>query len=164
MREPGAYEVVGTYVGDPRTPYTTNEPIVPVKSDPIRITVLPRTKQEMSDYIKGLTNQIATHMAGQTNQYRGAHYEELQKLWEKLTYTCSPEIVPTLLRNWDDFNADPNIYAIWIPRALLFYVPHTEAIRKAIVEAAAKRDSNSMNPLLVAYDRNSEGIKTITPP
>jgi len=46
ITEPGRYKVMGVYEYDPG--YST--------SDPISITVLPRTKAEMHDYIQGFTN------------------------------------------------------------------------------------------------------------
>ena len=75
MNEPGRCEVMGVYSDDPG--HST--------SDPITITVLPRTEAEMHDYIQELTNN-----AGPSGMS-----EDLVK---KLMYTCSPEIVPILLK------------------------------------------------------------------
>ena len=97
INEPGRYDVVGTYPGNDRN----LDPGPPVISDPISITVLPRTKEEMEDYIHGLSNQIAARLAipaDKKDRAPGLPDPDLERLLLKIAYTCSPEIVPTLIR------------------------------------------------------------------
>jgi hypothetical protein len=143
IKEPGQYEVVGIYARDDYR----NDPIVPVKSDPISITVLPRSKEEMNDYIQGLTHQLGA--------------EDSVK---KLMYTCSPASISTLLSILCQPNAGNGNERFWATAALEDYMPRTEESRKAILEAATKYrflNGNGFEQVLMAYDFNNKEMKPI---
>jgi hypothetical protein len=59
----------------------------------------------------------------------------LDQLLEKLTYTCDPQIVPTLLNTM----YLPGHGGFWESEALTFYVPHAEEVGKAIIATATVR-------------------------
>jgi hypothetical protein len=141
IKEPGRYEVAGIYGYDPG--YDPGYG----KSDPISITVLPRTKEEMDDYIMGLTNNVGP--PGMS--------EDLVK---KLMYTCSPEIVPILLKAMSTEGGNAKF---WATAALADYVPHTEESRKAILEAATKYGLNGtgLEQVLLAHEFDNKQMKPI---
>ena len=87
MNEPGGYEVRGAFVEG----FFSTNPVVRVRAGPISITVLPRTQEEMHEYIKGLTNQIAARLPIQPRQNGGRYDPVLNNLLEDLMYTCSPK-------------------------------------------------------------------------
>jgi hypothetical protein len=137
IKEPGRYKVMGVYGYDPG--YSTSEPI--------SITVLPRTKAEMHDYIQGLTNN-----AGPPG---------MSEDWvKKLMYTCSPEIVPILLKVMSTEGGNAKF---WATAALADYVPHTEGSRKAIIEAATKDGLNGtgLEQVLLAHEFDNKEMKPV---
>ena len=155
IQEPGQYEVTGTYEADPGS----------ANSDPISITVLPRTQEEMDDYIRGLTNRIAARLADLA-AYQAGHASgltpgladaELRSAMMSLMYTGSAEGIPMLLRIL--FESSDNF---WATVALEDYVPHTDAVRKALLEAAARQGLNSsLGNVLQAYDFDQQEMKPI---
>jgi hypothetical protein len=153
IREPGQYEVTGAYLGNQ---YTDN-PITLATSRSINITVLPRAKEEMDDYVKGLTNQIAAHLPIK----RGEHSEYdsvLEELMAKLAYAGSPESLPTLLTMVCE-DAHQSLGAV---ASLLYYVPRTDETRKAILQTAATNPLNNlMEEILEDYDFNHDQLKPI---
>ncbi len=178
LKEPGRYEVVGTYLGNPiaeqrsllaaelsfkaatlASPFPGSH-IAPVSAAPISITVLPRTKMEMQDYIQGLTNQVAARLALRAGKKAGWLDAELRPLVMKLMYTCRPEIVPTLLRT---MYADDSV-GQWpdASEALLSYAPHTAETRRAILQAATNNGlSMKMMGLILNYDFDGNDLKPI---
>jgi hypothetical protein len=87
---------------------------------------------------------------------------ELEALLFKLAYTCSPEIVPTLIRT--TYEAGPGIgdFGHYEREALLYYVPRTEEIRQTISAAIARYGSiGNMEYLLQDYGFNHEELKAI---
>ncbi len=136
VKEPGRYEVAGTYIGETYTdPQSARPPTDPIRSDSITITVLPRSDKEMDEYISSLANQIASLTP--ITSYHGASEPtpDLDRLVMKLIWTCSPKIVPTLLKTmWQPGHSD-----FWEDQAFVYYVPHSEEVRRAIVEAAMER-------------------------
>ena len=137
IKEPGRYEVMGVYGDDPGYP----------TSDSISITVLPRTEAEMHDYIQGLTNNVGP---------RGMS-EDLVK---RLMYTYSPEIVPILLKVMSTEGGNAKF---WATAALADYVPHTEEIRKAILEATTRYGLNGtgLEQVLLAHEFDKEKMKPV---
>ena len=137
MNAPGRYEVTGVYSDDPG--HST--------SDPITITVLPRTEAEMHDYIQELTNNVGP--SGMS--------EDLVK---KLMYTCSPEIVPILLKvmSTEEGNAK-----FWATAGLADYVPHSQEARKAILDAAIKYGLNGtgLEQVLLDHEFGNEEVKPV---
>lgn len=160
IQEPGQYEITGTYVTGT---YEANPGSA--SSDPIRITVLPRTMEEMHDYIRGLTNRVAGRLADLA-AYQAGHPggltpgladAELRSAMMSLMYTGSAEGIPALLRilfeSGDSF---------WATAALEDYVPHTDATRKALLEAAARHGLNSsLGNVLQAYDFDQQEMKPV---
>ena len=148
MKEAGGYEVRGAFVAR----FFSTNPVAPVKAEPIRITVLPRTQEEMHDYVRGLTNQIAARLPIQPGQNGGRYDPVLNDLLEKLMYSCSPEMVPTLLGVLYEPGPAGN-HTDLATEGLLNYAPQTEDTGKAIFEAAAKQGLNeNMNYLFWFYD------------
>jgi hypothetical protein len=137
IKEPGRYEVMGIYGYDPGYP----------TSDPISITVLPRTESEMHDYIQGLTNNVEP--SGMS-----------EDLVRKLMYTCSPEIVPILLKVMSAAGGNAKF---WATAALADYVPHTEESRKTILEAATKYGLNGtgLEQVLLAHEFDNQELKPV---
>jgi hypothetical protein len=137
IKEPGQYEVTGVYSDAPGN----------ATSDPISITVLPRTKAEMHDYIQELTNN-----AGPSGMS-----EDLVK---KLMYTCSPEITPILLKVMSTEGGNAKF---WATAALADYVPHTEENRKAILDAATKYGLNGtgLEQVLLAHEFGNKEVKPV---
>ena len=131
VKEPGRYVVVGTY---PSESYSTN--YITVRSDPLTVTVLPRTAQEMDAYIADLTNQLEAKLTGKVNpvenQSRPAD-PAINELVTKLMFTCNPKIVPSLLKSMCDYGSGGGF---WEQEAITFYVPHSEETRQAIFAAA----------------------------
>ena len=118
VKHPGKYTVTGTYRGDN---WGMN-----VESAPIKITILPRTESEMDAYIRSLEKKLtATDAADEVHR---------APILMKLAFTCSPKIVPIMLKA---MYASNNNY--WPAQALGVYVPHTVATRQAIVGMAFQR-------------------------
>jgi len=155
IKEPGRYEVVGI---DHVIAYP-NKPVTPVRSAPISITVLPRTKAEMEAYINGLTNQVEERLSNRAVTNRMPLVFAVEDSLVKMMYTCSPEIIPTLLHAMSAH--EPGVASdaggYWAPAALMYYMPRTEATWKTIFEAAAK--NNVMNELLLDYEFSDKEIK-----
>ena len=137
VKEPGRYTVVGNYCSDL---YSTNS--IVVKSEPITITVLTRTPAEMDAYIDDLSNKLAaipsvrlitsTHMPEKIRVTNSVPDPATDALVMKLMYTCSPKIVPTLLKTM----CEPASSGFWESEALLYYVPRSEEIKKALLKTA----------------------------
>ena len=141
IKEPGHYTVVGTYFGEPfRDP-----PDQAVSSKPITLNIQPRTAQEMDAYISDLANQIAAipparfvtsrRMPESVLVTNSVFDSRLDRLAERLAYTCSPKVVPILL----DAIYKPASSGFWEAEALLAYVPRSEETKRAIVATARER-------------------------
>ena len=156
IKAPGRYEVTGSYHTDTDFPrFRTNRGTL--VAAPISIMVLPRTQEEMDGYIKGLTNQIAAALAGKPPADQG-----LEELMEKLMYTCSPEIVPTVLRTMNEAGSKVDLDDFGVREALLCYVPHTEETVNAVIAEAFKPDMNwKRYYLLKDYDISHDQMKQI---
>ena len=99
VKEAGQYEVVGASFNSSGQAY--------VVSLPISITVLPRTIREMDDYVRTLTNQVAARLTVLKGANRAPRVDPvLEELLMKLTFTCSPDIVPTMLRSFYEAGAN----------------------------------------------------------
>ncbi|MGD1085162.1 MAG: HEAT repeat domain-containing protein, partial [Verrucomicrobiota bacterium] len=156
IKEAGRYDVVGNYLQQP-----LGNPIVLASSAPIRITVSPRTKEEMDDYVKGLTNQIAARLPFQAGGNGGQYDFVLEDSMRKLAYSCSPGGVPTLLTVINEYS-EYCPQAVWGQEALLYYVPHTEETRKSILQSAARNGLNDlMEHILQHYELNHAEWKPI---
>ena len=161
IREPGRYEVIGDYNADA---YGMGKGTL--KSAPLEIIVQPRTPAEMGAYVRGLTNQIASRLAGLAAE-RAAHPGglpsrppdmALRQAVMKLMYTGAAEGVPTLLQVL--YEGDESFWAV---AALADYVPHTAATRQALLEAAGRRGLNgSMERVLAAHEFEPGELKPVT--
>ena len=142
LTRPGQYTVTGTYYGE-------HESQAGVKSDPITVTVLPRTDLEMNAYIGSLTNQL-TGTDGMDSRQRDS-------ILMKLAFTCSPNIVPFMLKEM--YASDNNF---WATEALVVYVPHSDATRKEIVETALQHGlAEGMDYVLNQYGCTAEERQAI---
>jgi hypothetical protein len=164
VKAPGRYTVTGIYLGNP----FSSRPGEAVGSDPMPITVLPRTAEEMDAYISDLTNQIAaippsrfvtsTRMPENVLVTDSVVDPGLENLVMKLTYTCSPKIVPILLETM----YEPASGGFWEAEALLFYLPRTDETRKAILETATRRGlASSTEYVRKQYDCTKEEMKRV---
>jgi hypothetical protein len=171
IKGPGRYDVTGTYHAEvvSNNPAVSSGPFIssiPIASTPIAVNVLPRTEAEMDAYISDLTNQFASLSPKQIYPY-GPYSPgsigptpELDELLEKLTYTCNPKIVPTLLNTM----YLPGHGGFWESEAILGYVPRSEEIRKALIEAAAKRGlgpNGTISYMLRDYACTKEEMKPL---
>ena len=151
ITEPGTYTVVGGYNEEG----STNGFKRP--SAPITIKVLPRTEEEMDAYISDLTNRIAAIVPKSDSRNVWAP-QGLNDLVMKLMYTGSPKIVPTLLDTMCRFPQGD----FWEIEALLFYVPHTPEVRKAILATAMTRGFvPEMSSLFYQYDFTAEEMEPL---
>ena len=128
IEAPGRYEVVGDY----------GEDAAALRSAPITIVVLPRTQQEMADYINGLTNQVAAQFAPAKGSSAGVSPD----LVMRLMYTGSPKIVPALLQVLVQTNTPRGNAQFWATAALADYVPHNREFQAAILGAAGSYGLN----------------------
>jgi hypothetical protein len=161
IHEPGRYEVSGTYYAN--TPSQA-------RAAPLAITVLPRTKEEMDDYITGLTNQVMALLAKERPKNRPPS-SDVTDLVMKLMYTCDPGIVPALLRVLHEDG--PEILkdgsttirgneGFYVNEALLYYVPHSEKVGDALVEAATRNGSiGNLDGLLRQYEFDKAKLKPL---
>jgi len=143
VKSPGRYAVVGTY---PSELYSTN--YTTTASDPITVTVLPRTPAEMDAYINDLSSQIDARLTGKANGAASRPPDQaLNELVMKLMFTCSPAAVPSLLKAM----YQPS-QGFWESEALLFYVPRTEEVKQAVIATASNLGlANGMQQVLSAY-------------
>jgi hypothetical protein len=159
VKEPGSYVVVGTY---PSESYSTN--YITVRSDPLTVTVLPRTAQEMDAYIADLTNQLETKLTGKVNPVANESRPPdpaMNGLVTKLMFTCSPKIVPSLLKSMCDYGSGGGF---WEDEAITYYVPHSEETKQAILAAANAWGLGrnwSLTSLLREYDFTKVEMKPL---
>ncbi|MGD1084031.1 MAG: HEAT repeat domain-containing protein [Verrucomicrobiota bacterium] len=185
IKEPGRYEVAGTwYLGASGGTTVLSRLILrragaelagnvgasggtTLTSAPITITVSPRSKEEMDDYVTGLTNQIAARLVPRAVNSATQYDPDLERLLLKLAYTGSPELLPALLRSI----YGPANEGVWVDEMLMYYLPRTEETGKAIFEAAAAHGlHDGMEYLLNNYDlldtnidKKKEGKEVIQP-
>lgn len=140
IRAPGRYRLTGVYA-----PMKLNRKLDWGEkgfSEPIWITVKPRTPEEMRAYISGLQRRLEA----------AAKPEEQRKVVEQLAYSCSPEIVPILLDSW--YRPEAGFFE---SQALIFYVPWSEEIKRQIMAVAARRGlADGMQNVLDRYGISSE--------
>ena len=159
VKEPGRYAVVGSYIS---AMYSTN--YITVRSDPLTVTVLPRTAQEMDAYIADLTNQIETKLPGRVNPVANESRPPdpaMNDLVTKLMFTCSPKIVPSLLKRMCDYGSGGGF---WETEAITYYVPHSDETKQAILAAATAWGLGrnwSLASLLREYDFTKEEMKPL---
>ena len=127
IREPGSYQIAGICSN-------RYNPTINGNSDPISITVLPRSEQEMADYISTLDHQVAERLALQAGKTAKSYDARLHELAVKLMSTGRPEIVPSLFRILEESGQEGNC----LHEALVYYVPRTESIRRALAAETAK--------------------------
>lgn len=129
IRTPGRYRITGVY----RT-----EGNQKIESAPITIIVKPRSEADMETYIKSLSAKLNASKAR----------EDRDEIIKKLMYTGSPKIVPLLLDLMYERDS-----GFWEAEALLYYVPHSDEIKQAILQTAANRGlGQSMQYVLAHYD------------
>jgi hypothetical protein len=159
IKESGRYEVVGNYIS---SAYGTN--FTTVTSDAISINVQPRTPQEMDAYISDLTNQLEAKLTGNLNPVANESRppdRAMNALVTKLMFTCSPKIVPSLLKSMCEYGSGGGF---WEHEAIMYYVPHSEETRKAILAAATARGVErnwTLASLLQEYGFTAEELKPL---
>jgi hypothetical protein len=157
IKGPGRYTVVATNFADS---HSTN--VISVASDPITVMVLPRTPEEMDAYITDLTNQLDAKLTGKPNgKETRPPIQGLDEVVMKLMFTCSPRIVPSLLKSMYDYGSGGGF---WESEAIRFYVPHSEEVRQAILEAATQHGLGAnwtMSSLLKEFDFTKEEMKPL---
>ena len=159
IKEQGRYMVVGTY---PSESYSTN--YTTISSDPITVTVLPRSVKEMDSYISDLTNQLETKLTGKVNPVANESRPPdpaMNDLVTKLMFTCSPKIVPSLLKSMCDNGSGGGF---WENEAITYYVPHSEETKQAILAAANAWGLGrnwSLTSLLREFDFSKEEMKPL---
>jgi hypothetical protein len=159
VKEPGRYTVVATNFVDS---HSTN--VIAVISNPITVTVLPRTAQEIDDYIADLTNRLEAKLTGNLNPFANESRppdSAMNELVMKLMFTCSPKIVPSLLKSMCDYGSGGGF---WEVEAIKFYVPHTEDTKRAILATANTRGLGrnwSLLSLLRDCDFTKEELKPL---
>ncbi|MBT3291644.1 MAG: hypothetical protein HN380_30145, partial [Victivallales bacterium] len=116
LTQAGTYRVVGTYHCEGKWPAIT--------SQPIEITLGPRTEQEMGAHVERLCARLATVR----DPLRAA-------LVRKLMYTCDRRAIPALLDAMQ--RADAASY--WAGEAFNHYLPKTPEVDRALLAAAATR-------------------------
>jgi hypothetical protein len=170
IKEAGRYEVEGTYFPDR---YFSHANLEPVAAYPLIITVFPRTKEEMDDYVQGLTNQIMARLANPigANQRSLIGDETLVERLKELMYTGRPEMVPTLISNLCEAGGDSyesggefrgGMERLLATEGLLYYAPHTEQTSQAILQTADRNGLNTaMAGLLCAYGFKNEQMKPL---
>ena len=80
----------------------------------------------------------------------------------KMMYTCSPKIVPALLSTMNDLAPRNASEFDWDEEALLYYVPHTEEVRKEILQWVAEQGLIGRNAgLLMDYGFKHEDLTPI---
>lgn len=143
IKEPGRYEVVGTYRME-----TSSTNAAAISSNPVTVTVLPRTEQEMNAYIKDLTNQLEAKLTAKASGKDPERFDQsLNDLLLKLMFTCSPKTVPALL----DAMYQPG-QGFWESEALMFYVPHSDEVKQTVINTATKRGlANGMQMVLSQF-------------
>jgi ankyrin repeat protein len=156
VKEPGRYLVVATNFVDS---HSTN--VISIASDPIPITVLPRTPEEMDAYINDMTNQLDAKLTGKSNSGQSRPPDQaLNDLIMKLMFTCSPKIVPSLLQSIYDSGTG----GFWESEALRFYVPHSPETKKVLIGTATKRGLGpnvTISYLLRNYGFTKEELKPL---
>ena len=156
VKEPGRYAAIGSYIS---AMYSTN--YITVRSDPLTVTVLPRTAQEMDDYIADLTNQFDAKLAAIPSSKESRPSDQsLNDLLMKLMFTCSPRIVPSLLHSVYDSGTG----GFWESEAIRFYVPHSPEVKKVLIETATQRGlgpNGTISYLLRDYGFTKEELKPI---
>jgi HEAT repeat protein len=153
VKERGRYTVTGSYT----VARNSMTPTV-ITSEPITVTVSQRSGADMEAYIGDLTNRLAALPA--EPDYHGAigPTPDVDELVRKLMYTCDPGIVPALLHSM----AQSNHGGFWESEALLLYVPHTDAVRKEILDAASRQGLGSQPEyLLYQYDFPKAEVKPL---
>jgi hypothetical protein len=157
VKEPGRYTVVGTY---PSEIYSTN--YTTVSSDPITVTVLPRTADEMDAYINDLASQLDAKLMGKPNgKETRPPVQGLNEVVMKLMFTCNPKIVPSLLKSMYDYGSGGGF---WESEAIRFYVPHSTEVRTALIEAATQHGLGpnwTMSSLLKEFNCTKEEMKPL---
>jgi len=160
INEPGGYTVTGTYYPSMHEPAMEQ---MRADSEPIGITVKPRTDKEMADYIRELSNELQKSRIPK-NGWTYDSLSEMRRAREeavkRLMYTCDRRIVPTLIDLMYE-NHHKND-AFWAKEGFVCYLPREPKIKEAVLEAAKKRGlARCMQTVLEAFGCSEEKFKEI---
>jgi len=132
-------------------------------SEPIGITVKPRTDKEMADYIRELSNELQKSRIpknGWTYNSLSEMRRQREEVIKRLMYTCDRRIVPTLIDLMYE-NHHKND-AFWAKEGFVCYLPRDLEIKKVVLEVAKKRGlAPCMQTVLEAFGCNEEEFKEI---
>ena len=149
LTKPGKYRVVGLY--DPSVVRSwesdTFHKQKGCRSEPITITIGPRTPEAMGAHIDSLAQRLRSA--------RG--HEEHNSMFKKLMYTCDDRIVPVFVQ---ELCRTPKRHSIsrWVGEAYRFYLPDREG-RRAAFRSAKGGLSAGMFSTLGAYGCSEEQIR-----
>ncbi len=133
IRAPGNYTVTSTFRGY----FVSTHATILADSSAITVAVQPRSEKEMAAHVADLTAKLRA--AGDLQ----VRYE----LASQLMFTGREEIVPALLESMRVYGG-----GFAESRAFLFYLPHSAAIRQAIMDDSARHGlTNSTEGLLRHY-------------
>ena len=160
IKEPGCYSVKGTYY--PAIYRPTMEKMR-VDSEPVEITVKPRSDEEMADYIRELSDELKKNRIpknGWTYNSPSEMRRAREEVIKRLIYTCEPRIVPILIELMYE-NHHKND-AFWSKEGFVCYLPRALKIKKAFLTAAKKRGlARCMKSVLEVLSCREEEFKQI---
>jgi len=160
INEPGGYTVTGTYYPSMYPPAMEQ---MRADSEPIGITVKPRTDKEMADYIRELSNELQKSRIpknGWTYNSLSEMRRQREEVIKRLMYTCDRRIVPTLIDLMYE-NHHKND-AFWAKEGFVCYLPREPKIKEAVLEAAKKRGlAGCMQTVLEAFGCSKEEFKEV---
>lgn len=162
IKEPGRYNVVGTYSysvpasdvkGEPNVRYTD---IIQIKSAPIEVVVTPRNHRQMGQYIKNLVEDLKAIKPSR----KWDIVQRREAIIAKLAYTCDSRIVPTLI---DLMYSNYHNNEVFEARhAFLCYLPDDPKIKDALLQAAMTRGlAPGMQSPLEKYGCTEQQFKKI---
>lgn len=144
ITKPGKYRVVGIY--DPSAGWNgsshTFQKQKGCRSEPITITVGPRSPEEMSAHIESLAQQLGK-----------ARDEDRRLIFKKFMYTCDDRIVPVFM---EELCRGRRTH--WASEAYGRYLPDRDG-RRATFRAARGGLSGKMFTTLTAYGCSEEQIR-----
>jgi hypothetical protein len=153
----GKYTVTGIYnYSIPKDPNTYPkagiifEQTIKVKSKPIEIDVLSRSRGETGKYIEELQGQLKATKSS----------TEREEILKNLIYTCDERIIPTLVELL--YSSKENNDIFWAVEGLICYLPKTANTKNQLIKIAQKRGlGKGMYQVLEAFNCDESTFKEI---
>ncbi len=139
INKPGRYTVTGIYHYSVLDPNVVQKPgirymkDVPVASEPIEITIEPRSPSQMGQYIHSLSKELKDIKPSNSAEEERAQ-EQKEDIMLKLMYTCDKRIVPVLIDQMYDEDS-----SFWVSEAFQCYLPSDPEIKNAVLEVMKKK-------------------------